>query len=337
MPKLAVEVAAWAEALWHRGDKYPNARGGTGEGSRDPRGGDVTTPGISLSSPKMSSTPQGMFSPSSQGSLSPPLGSPSLPAPTMHALCTPPPPCPSPDVPSYSRPPPHTPRSGAGDRAKAAVSVPIHGPRLIHLSAGPGGQTLWVSSGPPSVTVNVGEEARLQCLYNSSRRDCTVKWWRVLQGNYTWPPQYQGLGKGPSSELTFPSAMKNDSGLYLCEVTENTTATTVKVRRSCGTYLRVRGECRSWLQGPTTPHPRSLLAHTDPFLLCAVGTSMGPCLGAGLGPGGHRALNSTPSSQSRPPGPSWTWGRALRTTSSQPRGSSCCSALWCPGHCCCSG
>uniref|UniRef100_K9II16 Putative b-cell antigen receptor complex-associated protein alpha chain isoform 1 n=1 Tax=Desmodus rotundus TaxID=9430 RepID=K9II16_DESRO len=105
---------------------------------------------------------------------------------------------------------------------------------------GPGGQTLWVSSGPPSVTVNVGEEARLQCLYNSSRRDCTVKWWRVLQGNYTWPPQYQGLGKGPSSELTFPSAMKNDSGLYLCEVTENTTATTVKVRRSCGTYLRVR-------------------------------------------------------------------------------------------------
>ncbi|KAM9632119.1 B-cell antigen receptor complex-associated protein alpha chain isoform 2-T2 [Trichechus inunguis] len=35
--------------------------------------------------------------------------------------------------------------------------------------------------------------------------------------------------------------------------------------------------------------------------------------------------------------PSWTWGRAPRTASSQLRGSSCCSVPWCLGRCCCSG
>lgn len=31
MPKLILEVAAWAGALCYQGTKYPSARGGTGE------------------------------------------------------------------------------------------------------------------------------------------------------------------------------------------------------------------------------------------------------------------------------------------------------------------
>lgn len=68
MPKLILEGAAWAEALWHHGTKYPRpvssvepkhrvgvgteARGGAGEGYRDPQGC-ITTLGNLLPSPRV--------------------------------------------------------------------------------------------------------------------------------------------------------------------------------------------------------------------------------------------------------------------------------------------
>lgn len=93
------------------------------------------------------------------------------------------------------------------------------------------------------MTVLVGEEARLPCLHNSSLPNGSpnVTWWRILQGNFTWPPQYYGLGQGDMGELTISSVNKSHRGLYRCHVQENRTE-----MRSCGTYLRVRGEC-----GPT--------------------------------------------------------------------------------------
>ncbi|XP_036131075.1 B-cell antigen receptor complex-associated protein alpha chain isoform X2 [Molossus molossus] len=71
---------------------------------------------------------------------------------------------------------------------------------LLMISAaglGPGGQTLWVDSGPPSVTVFVGEEARLPCVHKSSLPQSrpNVTWWRILEGNFTWPPQHYNLGE----------------------------------------------------------------------------------------------------------------------------------------------
>ncbi|XP_045694194.1 B-cell antigen receptor complex-associated protein alpha chain [Phyllostomus hastatus] len=112
---------------------------------------------------------------------------------------------------------------------------------LICAAAGlsPGGQTLRVNSGPPSLTVSVGDKARLQCLYDSSiPKGTDAKWFRVLQGNYTWPAQYLHYGEGPTGDLVFLQAEKNHSGLYLCEIRDNATGSVMW--RSCGTYLRVR-------------------------------------------------------------------------------------------------
>ncbi|XP_016064668.1 PREDICTED: B-cell antigen receptor complex-associated protein alpha chain isoform X2 [Miniopterus natalensis] len=102
---------------------------------------------------------------------------------------------------------------------------------------GPGVQTLWVHWGPPSVTVIVGEEARLPCLHNYSRPGSSpnITWWRIIQGNFTWPPQFQGVGQGHVGELVISSVNKSHRGLYKCHVKEDST-----VLSSCGTYLRVR-------------------------------------------------------------------------------------------------
>ncbi|XP_036921370.1 B-cell antigen receptor complex-associated protein alpha chain [Sturnira hondurensis] len=101
---------------------------------------------------------------------------------------------------------------------------------------GPGGQTLWVNSGPPSVMVNVGDQARLQCPHNSSPQDVKIKWFLVPQSNHGRPAQLLLDGKDPTGDLIFSPAMKNHSGLYRCEVTDNNNITKW---RSCGTYLRV--------------------------------------------------------------------------------------------------
>lgn len=201
----------------------------------------------------------------------------------------------------------------------------------------------------------VGEEARLPCLLNinglGSRPN--ISWWRILQGNatyqgtFTWPSQFHDWGQS-NGELLFSSVNKSHRGVYRCHVQENGTEW-----RSCGTYLRVRGECQpgprgllsgKWegagacIAGILAPGSHTLTTHFSPVEWglpwgLARGEAWG---GRGTGPGA-RALSSNPSSQSRPPDPSWTWGRAPRTTSSRRRGSSCSSALWCPGHCYCSG
>ncbi|XP_026259663.1 B-cell antigen receptor complex-associated protein alpha chain isoform X2 [Urocitellus parryii] len=68
---------------------------------------------------------------------------------------------------------------------------------LFLLSAaclGPGCQALWVHGGPPSVTVSLGDEARLQCKNNATRPNVT--WWLIIQGNHSYPPQFLGSGQG---------------------------------------------------------------------------------------------------------------------------------------------
>ncbi|XP_054435475.1 B-cell antigen receptor complex-associated protein alpha chain [Pteronotus mesoamericanus] len=101
---------------------------------------------------------------------------------------------------------------------------------------GLGAQTPWMDWGPPSVTVSVGDKAHLWCLHNSLPGNLNFTWWKILQGNGTWPPRFQGKGHGSRGELIFPLARKNLTGLYMCKVEINNTL----IRHSCGTYLRVR-------------------------------------------------------------------------------------------------
>ncbi|XP_068849356.1 B-cell antigen receptor complex-associated protein alpha chain isoform X1 [Capricornis sumatraensis] len=109
---------------------------------------------------------------------------------------------------------------------------------LLLISAaglGPGCQALWVEWGPPSVTVSVGEEVRLQCIHNGSNSNTNVTWWHVLQGNSSWPPVMHLGSLGAGGELIIKQANKSHRGMYRCEVSDGK-----KMQRSCGTYLRVR-------------------------------------------------------------------------------------------------
>uniref|UniRef100_A0A8C0KP57 B-cell antigen receptor complex-associated protein alpha chain n=1 Tax=Canis lupus dingo TaxID=286419 RepID=A0A8C0KP57_CANLU len=118
---------------------------------------------------------------------------------------------------------------------------------LFLISAGglgPGSQALWVDGGPPSMTVSLGETARLQCLHNRSRLSSklnTITWWRVLQGNATWPDIFLSYGKGPNGELTINTVNKSHMGMYRCQVEEkDLNQKILSSQQSCGTYLRVR-------------------------------------------------------------------------------------------------
>ncbi|XP_006871449.1 PREDICTED: B-cell antigen receptor complex-associated protein alpha chain isoform X2 [Chrysochloris asiatica] len=68
---------------------------------------------------------------------------------------------------------------------------------------GPGCCTLWVDWGPPSVTVSLGDDARLLCPHNGSS-NANVTWWLILPGNHTWPSMFVGLGLGPEELLPRP-------------------------------------------------------------------------------------------------------------------------------------
>ncbi|XP_036264083.1 B-cell antigen receptor complex-associated protein alpha chain [Pipistrellus kuhlii] len=100
---------------------------------------------------------------------------------------------------------------------------------------GPGGQSQCTDRTPPSVKVMVGEEARLPCLLNisllSSRPNIT--WWRIVQGNFTWPPQFHAWAES-NGELLFPSVNMSHRGLYRCHILENGVEW-----HSYGTYLHV--------------------------------------------------------------------------------------------------
>lgn len=91
--------------------------------------------------------------------------------------------------------------------------------------------------GKPSLTVSVGDVARLECPNNGSHPNIT--WWRNLHplssiGSHK--PSFQD--RGPKGELIIRNVNKEHEGVYHCRVTVG-----AKNRRSCGTYLRVRREC----------------------------------------------------------------------------------------------
>lgn len=122
--------------------------------------------------------------------------------------------------------------SGLGQSSPSPGSDPfVSSP----LSTGPGCQALRVERGPPSLTVNFGEEARLIC--ENDGKNPNITWWFSLQSNNTWPPVSLGPGLGPTGELIFSEVNKSHRGLYWCQVMENS-----MLKRSCGTYLRVRSE-----------------------------------------------------------------------------------------------
>ena len=181
----------------------------------------------------------------------------------------------------------------------------------------------------------MGEQVRLQCPHNGSS-NTNVTWWHVLQVNSSWPPVMYPGALGPKGELIIQQVNKSHRGMYRCQVTEGK-----KIQRSCGTYLRVRGECPSrpasgkagW--SPSLPASRASWVSPSGSRFHGLGPRWGRGQGRGQGQGG--ALSRIPSSQSRSPGPSWTWGRVRRTTSSPPRASSSSSAPWCLGRCCFSG
>lgn len=114
-----------------------------------------------------------------------------------------------------------------------------------------------MDEGPPSVTVSLGEEVHVPCLYNHSSRDSTfnVTWWRIIQGNATWPDMFWSYGQGPHSELSIQAANKSHRGLYRCRVEEKGLNQKVNEQYSCGTYLRVRGEPASGAPAPSRPTP----------------------------------------------------------------------------------
>lgn len=127
-----------------------------------------------------------------------------------------------------------TPEGSGGKRSGLWQSSPSPGSGPFvssHLSTG----ALRVERGPPSLTVNFGEEARLICENNGKNPNIT--WWFSLQSNNSWPPVSLGSGSGPTGELIFSEVNKSHRGLYWCQVTENKES-----ERSCGTYLRVRSE-----------------------------------------------------------------------------------------------
>lgn len=130
---------------------------------------------------------------------------------------------------------------------------------------GPGCQaTLWVHSGPTSVTVSTGDEARLQCLNNGSSPNIT--WWHILQGNTTWNPVFLGQTQGPKGEWVISKVNKSHGGIYRCRVEDGKTS-----RHSCGTYLRVREPPpRPFLDMGEGTKNRIITAEGIILLFCAV-------------------------------------------------------------------
>lgn len=106
-----------------------------------------------------------------------------------------------------------------------------------HLSTGPGCQALKIDI-PPSVTVNVGDEARLVCKHDGNKPNIT--WWYgfLYNSNISIPSVFMGSGQGlRGDELVIPNVNKSHGGLYRCQAEENG-----KRKFSCSTYLRVRSE-----------------------------------------------------------------------------------------------
>ncbi|XP_040832152.1 B-cell antigen receptor complex-associated protein alpha chain isoform X2 [Ochotona curzoniae] len=79
-----------------------------------------------------------------------------------------------------------------GPHVHRGLPAPFFGLFLLSLAClGPECHELWVHEGPPSITVYLGEEARLPCNNNGSK-DANVTWFHILPGNTLWPPQPLG-------------------------------------------------------------------------------------------------------------------------------------------------
>ncbi|XP_035316008.1 B-cell antigen receptor complex-associated protein alpha chain isoform X1 [Cricetulus griseus] len=89
---------------------------------------------------------------------------------------------------------------------------------------------------PPSLTVNLGDEARLTCKHDANNPNVT---WYYGDFQYNFnnsiPAVFLGPGQGPRGELVISNVNKSHRGIYRCHVEENNEA-----QFSCGTYLRVR-------------------------------------------------------------------------------------------------
>ncbi|XP_004408224.1 PREDICTED: B-cell antigen receptor complex-associated protein alpha chain isoform X2 [Odobenus rosmarus divergens] len=143
------------------------------------------------------------------------------------------------------------------------------------VGLGPGCQALWVDRDPPSVTVSLGETVRLQCLHNRIRPNTTfnVTWWRVIQGNATWPDIFWSNSQEPYGELTIHTVNKNHTGMFRCQVEEKDPITqrVLSFQQSCGTYLRVRERLpRPFLDMGEATKNNIITAEGIILLFCAV-------------------------------------------------------------------
>lgn len=137
---------------------------------------------------------------------------------------------------------------------------------LAEACLGPGCQALKIDI-PPSVTVNVGDEARLVCKHDGHKPNIT--WWYgfVYNSNISIPSVFMGSGQGlRGDELVIPNVNKSHGGLYRCHAEENG-----KRRFSCGTYLRVRKPIpRPFLDMGEGTKNRIITAEGIILLFCAV-------------------------------------------------------------------
>ncbi|MEJ1285312.1 CD79A antigen (immunoglobulin-associated alpha) [Cricetulus griseus] len=134
------------------------------------------------------------------------------------------------------------------------------------LSTGPRCQALKIEV-PPSLTVNLGDEARLTCKHDANNPNVT---WYYGDFQYNFnnsiPAVFLGPGQGPRGELVISNVNKSHRGIYRCHVEENNEA-----QFSCGTYLRVRKPVpRPFLDMGEGTKNRIITAEGIILLFCAV-------------------------------------------------------------------
>lgn len=112
-----------------------------------------------------------------------------------------------------------------------------------------GGGTVTVEGGPTSRTATVGDSLSLECVFRAPPA-AQVTWYRVCPLPHCQNrPVLEEAARG--AVLAFHRLTPNDTGLYYCRVEAGRDA-----GQSCGTFLRVRGECRGARGGGGGPGGR---------------------------------------------------------------------------------